>query len=129
MSSPKHHKVEEKRWPHVKRNWIKAIKAIRNGGGIFKGEFIWWNIRADSRLWSTSSDPTTRAFYQRQDNATLSFSASHGFSDSSSSDRLTEEQENEIAENIYDWWISGKSYKQWYAERFQQLKIDFGEES
>lgn len=52
-----------------------------------------------------------------------------GFLDSSSSDRLTEEQENEIAENIYDWWISGKSYKQWYAERFQQLKIDFGEES
>ena len=52
-----------------------------------------------------------------------------GFSSSSSSDRLTEEQENEIAENIYDWWISGKSYKQWYAERFQQLKIDFGEES
>ena len=53
-------------------------------------------------------------------------SRSTGFSSSSSSDRLTEEQENEIAENIYDWWISGKSYKQWYAERFQQLKIDFG---
>lgn len=40
-------------------------------------------------------------------------------------DRLTEEQENEIAENIYDWWISGKSYKQWYAEKFQQMKLDF----
>lgn len=51
-----------------------------------------------------------------------------GFSSSSSSDRLTEEQENEIAENIYDWWISGKSYKQWYAEKFQQMKLDFGEE-
>ena len=50
-----------------------------------------------------------------------------GFSGCSSSDRLTEEQENEIAENIYDWWISGKSYKQWYAEKFQQLKLDFGE--
>ena len=50
-----------------------------------------------------------------------------GVSSSSSSDRLTEEQENEIAENIYDWWISGKSYKQWYAEKFQQLKLDFGE--
>ena len=50
-----------------------------------------------------------------------------GFSPSSSSDRLTEEQENEIAENIYDWWISGKSYKQWYAEKFLQLKLDFGE--
>ena len=51
----------------------------------------------------------------------------HGFSSSSSSDRLTEEQENEIAENIYDWWILGKSYKQWYAEKFQQMKLDFGE--
>lgn len=48
-----------------------------------------------------------------------------GFSSSSSSDRLTEEQENEIAENIYDWWISGKSYKQWYAEKFQQMKLKF----
>ena len=51
-----------------------------------------------------------------------------GFSRDSSSDRLKEEQENEIAENIYDWWISGKSYKQWYAEKFQQMKLDFGEE-
>ena len=51
-----------------------------------------------------------------------------GFSSSSSSGRLTEEQENEIAENIYDWWISGKSYKQWYAEKFLQMKIDFGED-
>lgn len=51
-----------------------------------------------------------------------------GFSSSSSSDRLTEEQENEIAENIYDWWISGKSYKQWYAEKVQQMKLDFGED-
>lgn len=50
-----------------------------------------------------------------------------GFSDGSSPDRLTEEQENEIAENIYDWWISGKSYKKWYAERFQQLRLDFGD--
>lgn len=55
--------------------------------------------------------------------------AERGFSGSLSSDRLTGGQENEIAENIYDWWISGKSYRQWYAERFQQLKIDFGEES
>ena len=52
-------------------------------------------------------------------------SRSTGFSSSSSSDRLTEEQENEIAENIYDWWISGKSYKKWYADKFLQLKFDF----
>ena len=51
-----------------------------------------------------------------------------GFSSSSSSDRLTEEQENEIAENIYDWWISGKKYKEWYADKFLQTKLEFPEE-
>lgn len=34
MSSPTQKKREEQRWPHVKRNWIKAIKRIRGGGGI-----------------------------------------------------------------------------------------------
>ena len=33
MSSHKQKMIENKRYPHVKRNWIKAIKAIRNGGG------------------------------------------------------------------------------------------------
>jgi len=47
-----------------------------------------------------------------------------GFSSCSSPDGLTDEQEQEIAENIYDWWISGKPYKQWYAEKFRQLKLD-----
>ena len=39
------------------------------------------------------------------------------------SDNLTDKQETEIAENIYDWWISGKPYKQWYAEKFQQQDL------
>ena len=52
-----------------------------------------------------------------------------GFSQSSSSDRLTDEQmEDLIAENIYDWWISGKSYKEWYADKFLQTKLEFPEE-
>lgn len=32
MSSHKQKMIENERYPHVKRNWIKAIKAIRNGG-------------------------------------------------------------------------------------------------
>lgn len=36
MSQPKQKRKEIERWPHVKRNWIKAIKSIRNGGGISK---------------------------------------------------------------------------------------------
>ena len=32
MSSAKQKQIENLRYPHVKRNWIKAIKAIRGGG-------------------------------------------------------------------------------------------------
>ena len=39
------------------------------------------------------------------------------------SDNLTDEQETEIAENIYEWWISSKPYKQWYAEKFKQQDL------
>lgn len=45
MSSHKQKMIENARYPHVRRNWIKAIKAIR--GGVFKREYIWWNIRKD----------------------------------------------------------------------------------
>ena len=136
MSSHKQKMIENKRYPHVKRGWIKAIKAIRNGG-VFKREYIWWNIRKD---WMPSQKRQRIAqdaggYIKHPDpqhwmgERTEGYGSSRkpGFSSSSSSDRLTEEQENEIAENIYDWWISGKSYKQWYAEKFQQLKLDFGE--
>ena len=44
MSSYKQKMLENERYPHVKRGWIKAIKAIRNGGGVFKDGYIWWNI-------------------------------------------------------------------------------------
>ena len=39
---------------------------------------------------------------------------------------LTDEQmEDQIAENIFDWWISGVSYKKWYAMKFLQGKLNF----
>lgn len=31
----------------------------------------------------------------------------------------------ECAEMNFRWWISGKGYKRFYADEFQQLKIDF----
>lgn len=113
MSSPRQKQVENKRWPHVKRNWIQAIKAIRGGGGYcsarihgyelgrssFLKGYDWWNV------------PTG------------------GFQSGSSAVRKAEELEQEIAENIYDWWISGIGYKQWYARRFLQRRIDFGPET
>ena len=38
-----------------------------------------------------------------------------------------EPSEDEIAEAIFDWWISGKPYKQWYADTYMQSKLEFEE--
>lgn len=38
MSTPKSKLRDIKRFPHVKRNWIEAIKSIRMGGGIYQAE-------------------------------------------------------------------------------------------
>lgn len=134
ISSAKQKRIENERYPHIKRNWIKAIKAIRNVGGIQKRIYLVEHpqrldasqkrqrIAQDAGGYIKHPDPE----HWRQNRGVWKLAAP-GFSSSSSSDRLTEEQENEIAENIYDWWVSGKSYKQWYAEKFQQMKLDWGE--
>lgn len=151
MSSYKQKMIENERYPHVKRNWIKAIKTIRNGG-LQKRIYLVEHPQGqdtsqkcqriaqdaggyikhpDPEHWiqlDSTNNPTGNKNENKRRNTGIWALAMHGFR-RSSSDRLTEEQENKIAENIYDWWISGKSYKQWYAERFQQLKIDFGEGS
>lgn len=44
MSSHKQKMLENKRYPHIKRGWISAIKAIRRG---ILQTYIWWNIRRD----------------------------------------------------------------------------------
>lgn len=159
MSSHKQKMIENKRYPHVKRGWIKAIKAIR--GGEYSEENISGGTSARTGCLSETSEDCSgrRRLHQTSRPRTLDWGgeeyeaqqcqhsesanngcrqtttgrqnrgvwnlAAPGFSSSSSSDRLTEEQENEIAENIYDWWISGKSYKKWYAEKFQQMKLEF----
>lgn len=77
-------------FPHVKRGWIRAIKAIRSERA-FKEGFIWWNIQV---YWGEQNKPS----------------------------------EDEIAEAIFDWWMSGKSYNKWYAEQYMQLALDFNYE-
>ena len=128
MSSHKQKKLENERYPHVKRGWIKAIKAIRNGGGIQKRTYLVEHPQGLDASQKRQPNSYQKDIWRARQKTGILKLAERGFSSSSSSDRLTEEQENEIAENIYDWWISGKSYKQWYAEKFQQMKFDFGEE-
>jgi len=61
-ASAKRKQIENERWPHVRRNWIKAIMRIRSGGVFpskptskmggaevsspFAEGYIWWNIPA-----------------------------------------------------------------------------------
>lgn len=40
-----------------------------------------------------------------------------------------EQKEREIAEAIFDWWISKKPFKQWFAEKYQQGTLDFGKDN
>lgn len=143
MSSRKQKLFKIKRYPHVKRNWIKAIKAIRAGGGIQKRTYLVEHpqglgasqkrqrIAQDAGGYIKHPESANSGCGQtatERQNVGLWALATPGFSESSSSDRLTEEQENEIAENIYDWWISGVSYKKWYAQKFLQLKLNFDED-
>lgn len=123
MSSAKQKQIENLRYPHVKRNWIKAIKAIRRGVGIGQNQ----PNSYQKDIWT--ADGTGRTPYSKYINESQLRSVERaGFSQSSSSDRLTDEQKEDlIAENIYDWWISGKSYKKWYADKFLQLKFEFPE--
>lgn len=139
MSSVNQKKIENIRYPHVKRNWIKAIKTIR-----FRTKFlpddIWWNIKADwmplrnvRGLLRTHAVglciPIQNTGSVKTHNGQLRSVERTGFFDCSSFDRLTDEQKEDlIAENIYDWWISGKSYKEWYADKFLQTKLEFPEE-
>lgn len=69
MSSYKQKLRELERWPHVKRNWLKTIKWLKENG-----------------------------FNSHQE---------------------------ESDETNFRWWISGKSFKKFYADEFLQQKIDF----
>lgn len=33
--------------------------------------------------------------------------------------------EDKIAEAIFDWWVSCKSYKEWYFDKYIQQKLNF----
>lgn len=94
---------------------------------MFADGYIWWNIPADGST-GLLTGKRSRLLHKQKGTITDYGQCKQPFSAGSSSDRLTEEQENEIAENIYEWWISGKPYKQWYAENFLQQSFDFDAE-
>jgi hypothetical protein len=121
MASIKNTLRDIKRYPHVKENWIKAIMEVRKEG---LGENtpptrnrIYTNCRSDGCRFLPPSGKDH-------------LPECGGFSDSTNEGGASVSAENierEIAENIFDWWISKKSYKKWYAEKFLQQHISFKE--
>lgn len=103
MSNYRHKLRDIKDFPHAKRCWIRAIKAIRAGVGLIKNNYE-----------NESSDQMQT--YGRGYNRVF-------LSSPSSEEAVGADKEDIIAENIFDWWISGKSYEKWYADKFLQQKL------
>lgn len=130
MSSRENKRREDNDFPHVKRNWIKAIKCIRNGTDFF-GKPLGGSLPPLSK----TGRPTLRSDYPpltRKTRPTKEPTMGYGeFSGIPASDASPVQgvnmTEDEIAEAIYDWWVSGKAYKVWYAENYLQQRLDFGE--
>lgn len=109
MANKRRNEKDIEMFPHVKKGWIRAIKAIRSKGfqacetcsneDTHKSEFtIPPTIK---ELWGNKIGPDGNKKMQN------------------------EQSENEIAEAIFEWWISGKPYKKWYSEKCLQLKLNF----
>ena len=76
---------------------------------------------------STKLPPPRKATPQRAVGGKF-FDSTDGKCSTASAQNYDEQIEREVAENIIDWWISKKPYKEWYAQKFLQLKINFDEE-
>lgn len=79
LASDRHKRMESERYPHVKRNWKRAIIQLYDKGYLSKNP------------WPGNT-------------------------------------KDEIAENIYDWWMGRWSFKEWYARRIQQGRMTFDDD-
>lgn len=104
MSSQRQKIRENERYPHVKRNWIRAIMRLRR-------DYI-------PKYTDESGNPTRHTVWNMTPPPLGGYNPARGGWD--------EEKERQIAEYIYDWWISRKPFAKWFADTFLQQKIDFG---
>lgn len=123
MSSRKAKLRDMKLFPHVKEKWIKAIMTIRNGGVRQTKQHHPTITREKDGLQAINLHDNIMWGGENQLGA-MGDAFSNGSADNAAVEQ-SEETERQIAEMIFDWWISGKAYSQWYAETFLQQKIDF----
>ena len=127
MSQPKQKRKEIQDFPYVYEKWISTITKIRRGWGLVIKPHIHQDAEREMAIEDgisrshKSIGQSMRCWQKQRTNRGIWA----GFSNGSSSDRLSDEHEREIAENIMDWWISRKPYTQWYSEKFLQQKLNF----
>lgn len=105
MSTTKNIRADAKRFPHVYEKWVQAIMQLRKDTAIEGGEQPIIPERTHQILPSTMEN--SHNFAQ------LAYIPGNGV------ELHSEEEERLIAENILDWWMSKKSYKQWYREKYE----------
>lgn len=123
---------------------VRAQQGILNWGGATNVSKVLppppdsRNSRANTSGWVPQHTDSNRAFsncrsgYWRNvpTGATTQRVVDGKFLDSGNGDcsavvaEYDEQKEREIAEAIFDWWISKKSFNQWFAETYQQQKLD-----
>lgn len=132
MSSRKSKLRDMKMFPHVKRGWIKAIKAIREGRGVLHGHDLDNTPprTATERRFGTRGTEPSSSEERRECRIPRTIRELWGNKVPALRKHLQEQSggqnepsEDEIAEAIFDWWISGKSYRQWFSDKYCQQKL------
>lgn len=139
MSNPKQKRREMQDFPYVKEKWLQAIAEIRrSGGGITRRTYL----RPTEEFRETSDGrrilPQNRmgggeTYQPNPMGSQVLARNSNSKGSQEDGERTIEEygketfpnssEERQICENIFDWWISGKSYERWYADKFLQGKL------
>ena len=122
---------------------VRVQQEILNWGGAINISQVlpppsFHDSRANTSGWVPQDTDSNRAFsncrsgYWRNvpTGTTIKRTLDEKFLDSDNGDcsavvaEYDEQKEREIAEAIFDWWISKKSFKQWFAETYQQGTLD-----
>lgn len=130
MSTYKNKLRDIRDFPHVKEKWIRAIMYIRCFGGVQKANKHYTTITREKDGLQAINPHNNRMWLGggRKNKGLWSSPFLVGSPDKSAV-LESEAEERKIAETIFDWWVSGKPYTQWYSEKFQQMKIDFDNEN
>ena len=137
MATTKNIIAQVERYPHVKERWIQSIMKLRkdamsqeNTPPFTSNSRGYTNYRSQAGRFL----PPTRPFEDREGGekylAPTDRNMGGKFLDSDNGDssavvaEYNEQRERQVAEAIWDWWISKLSYKDWYAKKYKQQHLD-----